>query len=239
MSVISPELALVDPDLAAHARASLPPPGALPRHTRGRSAPVTAAVEARPPVGRTARSRLVRWAVALGMALVGVALLAEVAGNPNDARRASLSLRPEQGAAVGKQTGRPSRSPVETRRRPVATTAPPSTRTHSSAPPSHPAVHHRARTAPPPRTAPTSRKFAWAPVQGASGYLVEIFRGPARVYRATAASAQIVVPASWTLDGKRYSLRPGLYRWYVWPEARGRPGRVATVQARLVIGQNG
>jgi hypothetical protein len=42
---------------------------------------------------------------------------------------------------------------------------------------------------------------------------------------------------SWTFEGRRYRLQPGLYTWYVWPgEGRPSAGRYGTMlgQAEFV-----
>ena len=83
---------------------------------------------------------------------------------------------------------------------------------------------------------PAERSFAWAPVQGASGYHVEFFRGDAPIFAAGTKQAKISIPARWNYRGKPQSLTPGEYRWYVWPvfDGTGRAA-VASVQARLSI----
>jgi len=93
------------------------------------------------------------------------------------------------------------------------------------------------RSAGPSRPAPASgaRRLAWAPVAGASGYHVELFDGRSRVFSADTRRPEIVVPATWRLDGRTHRLAPGEYRWYVWPVASGRRATQAIVQARLDV----
>jgi hypothetical protein len=82
---------------------------------------------------------------------------------------------------------------------------------------------------------PAARRFAWAPTAGASGYRVELFRGNTRVFSARTSKPQITIPATWTLHGRRQTLRTGDYRWIVWPVVAGRQASTATVQASLSI----
>jgi hypothetical protein len=80
-----------------------------------------------------------------------------------------------------------------------------------------------------------SRRFAWAPVSGASAYRVEFFRGSTLVYTASTSRPQIELPVTWTFGGRQERLAPGRYRWYVWPVHAGVQDSSATVQAALVI----
>jgi hypothetical protein len=64
-------------------------------------------------------------------------------------------------------------------------------------------------------TAPLS--LAWTPVRGASYYNAQLYRGQRKVLSTWPAHARLRLPASWSFDGHRYRLRPGRYRWYVWP----------------------
>jgi hypothetical protein len=91
----------------------------------------------------------------------------------------------------------------------------------------------RNRSGTPPALAP--RRFAWAPADGASGYHVELFRGPSRVFAADTTRPQITIPAKWTFDGRQHRLEAVAYRWYVWPIVSGRRASKAVVQARLVV----
>jgi hypothetical protein len=71
------------------------------------------------------------------------------------------------------------------------------------------------------RPAPNARVsrpplLVWTPVAGASYYNVVLIRAR-RVFSAWPPSASLQVPQTWVYRGKRQRLRPGLYRWYVWP----------------------
>jgi len=82
---------------------------------------------------------------------------------------------------------------------------------------------------------PTSRRFAWAPRAGASGYHVELFKGPVLVFRADSPKPEVVIPKRWRLNGRVHTLVPGSYRWYVWPRVAGRRQARAIVQAKLIL----
>ena len=62
--------------------------------------------------------------------------------------------------------------------------------------------------------------LVWSAARGASYYNVVLTRGR-RVYSAWPVRARLQLPRSWKYHGRRYKLRPGTYRWYVWP-GRGR-----------------
>jgi hypothetical protein len=62
--------------------------------------------------------------------------------------------------------------------------------------------------------------LVWSAVRGAKYYNVVLVRGR-RVFSAWPVRARLQLPRSWTYHGRRYKLRAGAYRWYVWP-GRGR-----------------
>ena len=76
------------------------------------------------------------------------------------------------------------------------------------APSSAPAPAQRASAAPP--------LLTWTPVKGAAYYNVQILRGT-RVLSAWPAKTSLQLKRTWVMNGRRYRLRPGVYRWYVWP----------------------
>jgi hypothetical protein len=59
-------------------------------------------------------------------------------------------------------------------------------------------------------------RLAWLPVKGATYYNVQLIRGR-RVLSAWPTRASFKIPRRWVYHGHRYHLRPGVYRWYVWP----------------------
>jgi hypothetical protein len=90
----------------------------------------------------------------------------------------------------------------------------------------------RAKSSPPPLA---SRRFAWAPVDGAVAYRVELFRGNEQVLRATSKRPRYELSTRWRHEGRAERLTPGVYRWYVWPVLASGPAAKAVVQARLDI----
>jgi len=58
--------------------------------------------------------------------------------------------------------------------------------------------------------------LAWLAAKGASYYNVQLIRGK-RILSAWPARTSLKLRGSWTFHGHRYRLRPGVYRWYVWP----------------------
>jgi hypothetical protein len=58
--------------------------------------------------------------------------------------------------------------------------------------------------------------LVWTPVKGAAYYHVQLLRGT-RVLAAWPTATSLKLNRTWVLKGRRYSLRPGVYRWYVWP----------------------
>jgi hypothetical protein len=59
-------------------------------------------------------------------------------------------------------------------------------------------------------------QLVWTPVKGASYYNVQLIRGR-KVFSAWPARPGLRLRRTWTLNGRRHRLRPGAYRWYVWP----------------------
>jgi hypothetical protein len=58
--------------------------------------------------------------------------------------------------------------------------------------------------------------LSWTPAPGATYYNVQLFhRG--KVLSVWPAQASLQLRHTWKFDGRRYKLRPGRYKWYVWP----------------------
>jgi hypothetical protein len=228
----SPELVLVDSVLAPRARERLPEPGDtlarvesdLTRRRLARLAENAGATEdatRKPMRPRMHRAFGARWPsklVAVGAiaAALATALLIGV----------NVDLR---GIPAGADSTVQDRAVTED-----------STEQIESQPPS--SGPNQLTTSPPSRPPPAAgsrasgpRRFAWAPVSGASGYRVEFFREDARIYSAVRAEPQFKLPSSWSFEGRRQRLSPGTYRWYVWPVLAGLRQSEATVQAELVV----
>jgi hypothetical protein len=56
----------------------------------------------------------------------------------------------------------------------------------------------------------------WTPVRGATYYNVQLYRD-GNVLSAWPAHASLQLTSTWRFAGRRYKLKPGRYRWYVWP----------------------
>jgi hypothetical protein len=214
---ISPELVLVDPELAKLARSRLPAQPAAP-HTRPAPAvqvpPVAAVPSARtrprPVEHRTSRRALVGVAAVTMLVLLLFDVRVEVGDRPASS---AISEPPETTVPPTPAPTTPSRpSPVKPKPAPA-----------KGAPGSRG------------KRAGTARRFAWAPTPGASGYHVEFFRGATRVYAQETAAPTLEVPARWRYEGVERRFRPGTYRWYVWPVVGGERATRAAVQTTVSI----
>ncbi len=213
--VVSPELVLVDPQLALRARASLATP-VRAVHSRSSAFAVrpqmSLVIAAEPSRERAPYDDLVArrrkqsaWlTVCVALGIVVAILLSDVRvelGHPSEAADRNAE-RADRVMPV-----RPSKPRSRDSQRPV-----------SQAP-----------------SAATVRRFAWAPADGASGYRFELFRGSSMIFTAETSRPELLLPASWRIAGERQTLRGGEYRWYVWPLVAGARSPAAIVQASLVI----
>jgi hypothetical protein len=57
----------------------------------------------------------------------------------------------------------------------------------------------------------------WTAVRGASYYNVQLLRDGHKVLSTWPVHSSLQLDANWRFAGHRFSLRPGTYRWYVWP----------------------
>jgi hypothetical protein len=69
---------------------------------------------------------------------------------------------------------------------------------------------------PPAGTVTRPPTLVWTPVKRATYYNVQIIRGR-RVLSAWPERPSFRLRRTWLYKGRRYRLRPGTYRWYVWP----------------------
>jgi hypothetical protein len=212
---VSPELALVDPQLAAALRATSSSLGSLahePCPVEPMSCTRRSTVGARRAVRVGVLARSAVAVVIAAVTLTGVS--AAASAGRHAAPRSIHSVGAPHAVSVGLESG--------AERLDHGASAPlPSRRPESAA-----------RRIP---TSQGSRQFAWAPVPAAVAYRVELFRGQVRVFRSTVRRPGFVLPPRWSYSGRTMRLRPGTYRWLVWPITSAGIEQAATVQARLAV----
>lgn len=225
---ISPELALVDPELAERARRDLPrrrndqaaerpaPPTLIymprPARTAPPAPPPTApavAAPAPPRSRRSSRRRRITVAVIVVYALVGWVAFRVARHELHRHRASQLATSPSPGAEA--------EAPSPTRAEPK----PPK-------PPSASAQRSRPRT------------FVWLAVQGSTFYEVRIFRKDTEIFEARTTRPRLILPRTWRYGGTTYRLSRGTYRWLVLPgfgpQSSPRYG-AAVVSATLRVGR--
>ncbi|MDQ2969307.1 MAG: HYR domain-containing protein [Actinomycetota bacterium] len=60
-------------------------------------------------------------------------------------------------------------------------------------------------------------KLAWARQGEANYYNLQLFRNGVRIFVAWPTKTTFVLKKSWRYQGRKYTLGPGSYQWYVWP----------------------
>ncbi|MGH2920884.1 MAG: hypothetical protein ACRDKU_02300 [Gaiellaceae bacterium] len=73
--------------------------------------------------------------------------------------------------------------------------------------------------------------LVWTPVKGASYYNVQLMRGR-KVLSAWPVRTRFQLRRTWRYNGRLYRLRPGVYRWYVWPGY----GRISAARYGRLLG---
>jgi hypothetical protein len=201
---VSPELAMVDPELR---RRLIAMEAARPlRPTRTRP---TAAGPGHSQETWVSGVDMKGVSLALG-ALVAVLAVAAVIGDTFPAGRA------DPGAAAP--------PPTTTRPAHVVQLVP----THRAKAPNPGKPPQATRTTP----AVEVRRFAWVPAAGADGYLVALYKGNTRVFHALTRSASIDIRVAST-GAAAGSVRPGRYEWYVWAVRHGQRQPAALVRSQL------
>lgn len=242
---LTPELVLVDPELARRAREQLPereperrPPArvqASPSEAPvfGFIQPTAATTRAldhphHSPKRRLAVQILVVTilGVAAGFAIMHVESLKRFFSESRE-----TSVVPTGG---GKSPANVSRGETEARQKgePKPHTA--NTRRTS---PSNRSAKRKTRPAIRP-AAESARGFAWVAAPGAAYYLVQFYHGAKEIFRAHPSAPRLLLPARWSFKGDQYSLAPGRYRWSVRPGYGRRSQaryRQPIVRAKLVI----
>lgn len=216
---ISPELALVDPDLAAGARAALPdypwpaPVRIEPREpTRHRRIPVAATFSF--------------LSLAAFVGILGVSLLptrdqptfaAEGQRIQPTARSPIPGVSPQPTATSPSGEASPQPSATQTKR----PAAPPQSKNPRTKKLGGPRRSPAVKPVPPgtrkvPQFKP-ARTFAWVSQARAAYYQVALFRNGRRVYQTRTQAPRLTLP-------RRVRFRPGDYRWTVQPAIRAQSG---------------
>jgi hypothetical protein len=222
MEPISPELALVDPELARIGRQQL--------HE-------SASEERRPtPPVRIPESRVVAAPPKLQSEHVstrGLRVAEMPAASPPRRFRGVLSVLAlilAGGGAVlvvvwsATRSSRPASSLQAPASRDVATFAS-STKASGSR---HLRQHQKSHSAPP--VPAQTHVFAWVPVRGSTSYLIRFYRGRRIVLQRSSNQSRFTLPGRWLFRGKTHRLAPGRYRWEVLPVfGRGRRTRLGHV----------
>jgi len=259
---LTPELVLVDPDLARRAREQLPDREPEPRQTTGESipSPVTSLLDPdlarrgreqppdREPEPRRTTVEAIPYPVTPRLVVVQPdpsTFERRLKPPPRKRRRGRiLILLILAAAAVTGIVLVPSLRHIVWESREVAVVPP----VRKPAPPPHASsstpdkakpketVKPKARVAP--RSAPSHRPFAWVAVPKATYYLVRFYRGSQEIFEARPSAPRLSLPPKWVFKGHRYSLTPGSYRWVV-QAGFGRPTEARLgqpiVSAKLVV----
>lgn len=215
---VSPELALVDPELARRERARIEAgesTGATTPLHRDEAEPslrerlIAAGADPQGLVpatlaadredlptrvrqgGRPRRSW--GWQVPAGIAVVGLIAVSVAFLLGQDV--GTTETQPTVAPRPAEDTNRPAASPTETAARPPASKRP-------------------RRPAPP---TPTTRTFVWPPVAAATFYRVEFFTRGRKVFEASPTKPRLTLPARWRYRGRAFRLSRGTYRWRVRP----------------------
>ncbi len=63
----------------------------------------------------------------------------------------------------------------------------------------------------------TPPALRWTPIRHATYYNVQLYRGDRKVLSMWPSHAKLQLKQSWHFGGHLWRLKPGTYRWYVWP----------------------
>jgi hypothetical protein len=242
---LTPELVLVDPDLARRAREQLvegvrepdQAPVAVEQDPAARM-PLFGFIQPTPSTHVLERRRRSPWrrrgglvlvllflGVAAAVAILRVEPLKHFFWKSREATELRSDVKPSAGVSRSRTVATPKPGPTLQPRGPRETA--PSQRSGKT--PRRPAAA--------PAT-PSARAFAWVAAPHATYYLVQFYRRGDEIFRARPSAPRLLVPAHWTFNGRRYSLLPGRYRWSVRP-GYGRPAQARygqpVVSAKLVI----
>lgn len=238
-SPLEPAVAAIEPRPAASAAPAMPHPVARPA--------VVSRRERRALPRRRSRGGLLAFVAAVGVAsaaVVGVTRLGGAwpppaasepraaatvpPGTPSTVPVKKAAAKPKAGAAAKPKPAPPKTSPKAGAAKGTTVAKPNRAQATRSKKAAKPAVAKAPAAVPP-------RRFAWAPVAGATGYHVELFRGPNRVFATETAEPALELGSSWQYQGRTTRLTPGSYRWYVWPVTKSGRATEAVVQATLAV----
>jgi hypothetical protein len=80
----------------------------------------------------------------------------------------------------------------------------------------------------------------WSLVRRATYYNVQLWRNNRKILSTWPSRTRVALRQRWRFAGRTYRLRPGVYRWYVWPglgsRARARYGRLLGTRMFVVAG---
>jgi hypothetical protein len=224
---ISPELALVDPELARVARALLPPP---PDCCATRpNVDLADVLDVRDEHGSRATVRVPISKIVVAMtfvaAVIGPSLftevwqpasqrptlaLAEPQSPPHEVPLRGSTADPRSGVASAKKTATSTVAIVSSSTKAAA----PSTRPVASATGS---VASATSTAPQYVSSTVETVLRWAPTSKASYYNVVVWYGGKRVLDVWPQRPHVKLPHVWNYRGKAYRFEPGRYLWFVYP----------------------
>jgi hypothetical protein len=225
---LSPELVLVDPELAEHARAQLHEPGCF--RPRG-AEPPRPLVTVAPPAeiaGASEQPSIEAFAQPAGPGITEPRMRARiVVGGWLVAFAAGLLVG---GLALTLAGRDPAPAPATERQ----TTVAPAPAAQPQATPTRPT------TAAPSPTKLTRKTLAWAPAAGAASYETALYRGSIQVFSARTTEPRVTISSPWRYGGRLHRLEAGAYRWYVWPiTADGKKATLPVVQAVVAVGARG